>query len=284
MVNPPHIGAVIQVRLGSERLPNKALLPLPFGGGPALLDHVIIRALESKLITSVVVATTDTSKDNAIAIFCQAKGITCYRGSEENVLDRFYQAARQKELDVVVRLTGDNPCIVPAILDKAITTHISQQNDYTRTEGLPLGTNLEIMAFAALEQAHEHATETFEHEHVTPYLYSSKQDFKVAKLDYSNEVNMQLQNVRLTVDYPSDFAMLSLLLEKVNDLEKSFSFQAMEEVLQKYPWLPEINSSNSQKKVYFSEEVELADAKSLLMRYGMEKAATVIENYKTHES
>jgi spore coat polysaccharide biosynthesis protein SpsF len=281
MVNQSaRIGAVIQVRLDSERLPNKALLPLPFDGGPTLLEHVINRAIESKLITSVIVATTDTSKDDAIVNFCQAKGIACYRGSKENVLDRFYQAARQKRLDVIVRLTGDNPCIIPTILDKVISAHIAQQNDYTRTEGLPLGTNLEVITFAALEQAHEHATETSEQEHVTPYLYSGKQDFKIEKLDYSQEVSAQLQNLRLTVDYPSDFAMLSLLLEKVNN----FSFQALEEVLQNYPWIPNINNSNTQKKVYFSEETELEDAKSLLIRYGMEMAATVIENYRTHES
>ncbi len=283
MVNSPRIGAVIQVRLGSERLPNKALLPLPFSGGPALLEHVAIRALASNLISSVIVATTDTTNDDAIVAFCQTQSINCYRGSEENVLDRFYQAAQQSNLDVVVRLTGDNPCIVPAILDKAIAKHLEQQNDYTRTEGLPLGTNLEIISFAALQLAHTNATEAFEQEHVTPYLYSGKYNFKVGKLDLSAEVSDKLRSARLTVDYPSDFAMMSLLLEKL-DKTASFSFQVIEEVLQKYPWLLAINSANDQKKVYFSPTVEIADAKQLLMRYGMERAATILENATNHDS
>ena len=143
------VGAIIQVRLGSERLPNKALLPLPFGGGPALLEHVVNRAKASKSVTNVIVATTDNILDNAIYNFCQDNKLSCFRGSEDDVLDRFYQAAKNSNLDVIIRLTGDNPFIMPGIIDDTVETHLHANLDYSITEGLPLGTNIEVISFAA---------------------------------------------------------------------------------------------------------------------------------------
>src|SRR5690606_2133783 len=106
------VGAIIQVRLGSERLPGKALLPLPFSGKTSLLEHVVTNARAAKSLQQTIVATTTRSADDAIEAFCEAKAIPCLRGAADDVLGRFLQTARTYELDVIVRLTGDNPFVM----------------------------------------------------------------------------------------------------------------------------------------------------------------------------
>jgi spore coat polysaccharide biosynthesis protein SpsF len=269
------IGAIIQARLGSERLPNKALLPLPFGGGPTLLHHVVNRARAAKSIPTVVVATTKGSADDAIHTFCQDNQIECFRGSEEDVLERFYTTAQKYKLDVVVRLTGDNPFIMPVIIDEAVEKHLVTGMDYSHTEGLPLGTNIEVISFPALERSAREATEVADREHVTPYI-RRKQDFRIQSIQYPS----RLSSLRLTVDYPSDFALANLLYVSLYQQNKLFSLVDIEELLQEHGWLANVNAQNQQRQAFASEAEEFVGAAKALKEGGYTRVLQKLQEVK----
>lgn len=268
-------GAIIQVRLGSERLPNKALLPLPFSGGPALLEHVVQRASATPGLEKVIIATTDEPADDGIALFCKGLGIACYRGATDNVLERFFHAAKAHSLDVIVRLTGDNPFISPETIAFALQQHKAAGVDYTITEGLPLGTNIEVVGLDALARAAEKATEKADKEHVTPFIRRKKgyrrQTLKIAS---------PLSSLRLTVDYPSDYALASMLYDRLYQADSSFDFAAIERLLQENPWLSGINPLNSQRKAFASEKEELEEAGQVLQRGGFTRALQLLKEAK----
>ncbi|MBF9253778.1 glycosyltransferase family protein [Pontibacter sp. 172403-2] len=265
-------GAVIQVRSGSERLPGKALLPLPFSSGPSMLEHVVARAQQAKAIQQVIVATTDQPSDDAIAAFCQRKGLPCFRGAAEDVLDRFFQAANKYRLDVVVRLTGDNPFIMPETIDYAVQKHSEARVDYSITEGLPLGTNVEVVSFAALQKAASSATELTDREHVTPYI-RRVEGFKTQALLLASPVKF----LRLTVDYPTDYALASLLYGRLYHQNSLFDFAEIAQVLQENRWLSAINADNTQRKAFASEAEELERAKQMLKAGGFSRVLQKLE-------
>jgi spore coat polysaccharide biosynthesis protein SpsF len=257
------VGAIIQARLGSERLPNKAMLPLPFSGGPALLEHVVNRAKAATIVDEVIIATTENKVDDAIEQFCNDQTIVCFRGSEQDVLDRFIKAAANYNLDIIVRLTGDNPFIEPETINTAVQQHVQEKADYTITENLPLGTNIEVISFGALKQAAQKATEATEREHVTPYI-RREPGFKRLTIPF----DFPLKSLRLTVDYPSDYALASLLYEKLYALNPLFEFDEIVAVLQQNPWLKEVNAGNTQRTAFADEADEMQQAKQLLQKAG----------------
>lgn len=268
------VGAIIQARLGSERLPGKALLPLPFGGGPTILEHVVEKVLKAKTILHVIVATTDKVQDDVLYHFCLDKGIKCFRGDTEDVLKRFYLAAEANKLDIIVRLTGDNPCIFPDILDKAVQEHLQSGADYTRTEGLPLGSNVEVISFSALARAHAATTAAGDREHVTPYFYNTgKHLFKNHRIHFTAS-----QSPRLTIDYPTDYALVSLLFEKLYKPGKIINLEELLEQFQAHPWLHAINNSNQQRKAILTVKEEMEEAAKILQQAGLQHAAKVLEN------
>ncbi len=269
------VGAVIQARLGSERLPGKALLPLPFGGGPAILEHAVERAQKAQRISKVIVATTDQPQDDALYSFCQQRNIACFRGDAEDVLHRFCRAAAAYQLDIVVRLTGDNPCIFPDVIDRTVAAHMAAGADYTRTEGLPLGTNIEVVSLEALAQADAAATAATDREHVTPFLYGSGKN-----LFRQHRINLETASpspLRLTVDYPLDYVLLSVLFDKLYKKEKAFGLEELQALQASYPWLFSLNSANRQRKVFPSENDEVKEAVSLLQQAGMARAAQILK-------
>jgi spore coat polysaccharide biosynthesis protein SpsF (cytidylyltransferase family) len=261
------VGAIIQVRLGSERLPNKALLPLPFGGGLSLLEHVVARARAAARLQEVVVATTENAADNAIEAFCSTHALACFRGSKDNVLDRFLRAARQYQLDVVVRLTGDNPFVMPETIDQAVEEHLEKGADYTITEGLPLGTNVEVVSMTALERAAQEATEAADREHVTPFI-RREEGFVRQSIAYTSPIS----SLRLTIDYPSDYALASLLYERLSHIRPDFTHSDIAGLLEQHPWLYGVNAENTQRKAFASEEEELSAARALLQAGGFTRS------------
>ncbi|TYZ10547.1 NTP transferase domain-containing protein [Hymenobacter lutimineralis] len=240
----PRVGAIIQARMGSSRLPGKALLPLPLASEVSLLARVIERALRAD-ITTVIVATTTLGTDDEVAAVAAAAGAKVFRGSEQDVLARFYEAATASQLDTVVRLTADNPAIDPCYINLALAHHHQAAADYTMSTGLPLGTNLEIIRYEALQQAHNQALLTEEREHVTPYIRRHQERFNVQEIDLAPE-NKAWASYRLTVDYPSDYALLQLLY---SSLPPDFSLADVDALYLRYPWLPQINAANQQIRV-----------------------------------
>jgi spore coat polysaccharide biosynthesis protein SpsF len=241
--------ALIQARLGSSRLPGKSMLPLPLaaaGDEHTILGHVVRRTQRATAVQQVLVATTTQPLDDPLAALATRLGIGVFRGDEQDVLGRFSGALAQAgSFNTVVRLTADNPAIDPAFIDAAVAHHLATRADYTYTSGPPLGTNIEVMSAQALRRAHQAATQPDEREHVTPYLRRHPELFRLETLALA--VPPAVAALRLTVDYPSDYALLSLLF---SNLGPDFSLTApagLPALLGRHPWLAAINGANVQR-------------------------------------
>jgi spore coat polysaccharide biosynthesis protein SpsF len=264
------VGAIIQARLGSTRLPNKVLLKLPFGSNRTILDHIFESLNSSTYQIKTVLATSDNEINDKLYEFSKSRDVICYRGDEENVLSRFYEVAKEQKLDIIIRLTGDNPILDTSYLDKALNHLIINKLEYLYTKGLPLGCNFEIMSFNALESAFNNAESTYEKEHVTPFIKKLKIKKDILFLSFEGN-----ENLRLTIDYPSDYALMNLIFSSI---EKP-SLKEISLFFEKNKWLMEINSGNYQKKDYDSLEEEIEVITPLLKKMELYR---VIKKIKTN--
>ncbi len=239
---------LIQARLGSSRLPGKSALPLPLSATAperTILGHVVSRARRAACVSKVIVATTNQPLDEPLVALAAQLSVGVFRGDEQDVLGRFAGALAQAEgVDTVVRLTADNPAIDPAFIDAAVAHHRATSADYTYTSGLPLGTNIEVINAAALLRAHREATQPDEREHVTPYLRRHPALFRLETLALA--VPPAVAGLRLTVDYPSDYALLSLLFSYLGPGFSLTDPAGLPALLAQHPWLAAINAANAQ--------------------------------------
>jgi spore coat polysaccharide biosynthesis protein SpsF len=241
--------ALIQARLGSSRLPGKSALPLPLsalGAENTVLGHVVGRARRAASVREVLVATTTQPLDDPLTELATCLGVSVFRGDEQDVLGRFAGALAQAgDFATIVRLTADNPAIDPAFIDAAVAHHLAAGADYTHTSGLPLGTNIEVISATALLRAQQEAVAPDEREHVTPYLRRHPELFRLETLALA--VPPAVARLRLTVDYPSDYALLSLLFSHLG-LDFSLTGPAgLPTLLARHPWLAAINAGNVQR-------------------------------------
>ncbi len=237
MSKPPRIVAIIQARMSSTRLPGKILADL---GGRPLLARVVERARAAKSVGLVVVATTDRAADDRVAEFCGAGQVPVFRGSEDDVLDRFRQAAARFEADVVVRLTADCPLLDPAVIDLVVQSFLSGDCDYasnTIEPTYPDGLDTEVFRRAALERAWREAKLKSEREHVTPYIWKNPGLFRL--LSVKNDAD--LSGLRWTVDEPQD---LELARRIYGELSAAGMF-GMDDVLEAFRLHPEWNGINT---------------------------------------
>src|ERR1017187_648665 len=193
--------AIIQARIGSTRLPGKVLADIL---GHPMLWRVVDRVRQAQKVDQVIVATTSATRDDALAEFCQAHQIECFRGDEQDVLDRYFQAARKSGATTIIRITADCPLIDPGVIDRVVGIYQQGGFDYvsnTIEVTYPDGLDTEVFSFASLEQAWQEATKTSEREHVTPYLRTSGK-FQVRNVE--NDLGLPLFEHRWTVDEPAD--------------------------------------------------------------------------------
>ena len=215
-MEPIKVLAITQARTGSSRLPNKVLKEID---GRSLLAIHLDRILKSKRIDQLIVATTVAPADDVIADIAAKIHLPFFKGSINNVLDRFYQAANVYKPSLVVRLTSDCPLIDASLIDRIIDKAIETDVDYcsnTLKPTFPDGMDIEVFKFTALEKAWKEATLDSEKEHVTPYIHknSTFHDKKLfTSYNFENETNYE--NVRLTVDEQSDFEVISRLIERL---------------------------------------------------------------------
>lgn len=232
--------AVTQARLGSTRLPNKILKPI---GDNTLLGLHVQRILESKRIDELIIATTVKEDDAKIAEFAEARSLPYHRGSEDDVLDRFYQAVKDKAPDYVVRLTSDCPLIDATLIDKVIDFVVSKGLDYASNvlnPTYPDGQDVEVFKFAALERAWNEATLKSDREHVTPYIWRNS-TFKGGNLFESDNFSegYNFEHVRMTVDEPKDY---QLILHIVNQLGIERTWKEYTQFIEENPSVAAINS------------------------------------------
>jgi spore coat polysaccharide biosynthesis protein SpsF len=227
--------AIIQARLGSTRLPGKVLKPL--AGQPALW-HLLHRLKYSKKLDQVVIATTTEKQDDAIEQFCLEHGVLCYRGSEEDVLDRYYQAAKNFGADPIVRMTADCPVIDPTIVDEVVEGYFAGGYDlYGLTGEFPDGLDCGLFSFSALEDAWRHADLPSEREHVCPYMEMHPEKYKIG--GYQKFTG--LSHHRWTLDEEADFRFLHELFKRLYVPGQIFLTQDILALLEKEPALMEIN-------------------------------------------
>lgn len=241
------IEAFIQARMGSTRLPGKVLkqvLERP------LLDFLVERLTQCRALDQIVILTSKLAQDDAIASFCQEKNLLCFRGSEEDVLDRYYQAALETKPDGILRITADCPLIDPDIVDQVVKVFHQHaphadyvSNSLQRT--FPRGLDVEIFSFKALEQAFQQAHRPEEREHVTLYLYRHPEKFKL----YNVAHIPSLATYRWTVDTPEDFTLIRLILEHLYPKNSQFRLNDILHLLKEHPDWNQINAHIEQKKV-----------------------------------
>ncbi len=194
--------AIVQARMGSTRLPGKMLIDIQ---GKPLLAHVIDRIREARLIDGIVIATTGNEKDRVIIDFARSRGIAYYVGSEDDVLDRFYRAAREHSAGTIIRITPDDPFKDPEVIDKVAGCYLSYkgQVDYvsnTIKPTYPEGLDVEVFSFKALEKAWQEASAPSEREHVTPYIWNHPGIFRLVNVENEED----LSHLRWTLDTEAD--------------------------------------------------------------------------------
>jgi spore coat polysaccharide biosynthesis protein SpsF (cytidylyltransferase family) len=229
------IGAIIQARTGSTRLPGKVLMNI---GNKPMLWHIIERLKYSKKISEIILAIPDNKQNDILEKFAKQNGIKYYRGSEENVLSRYYETAKKFKCDIVVRITSDCPLIDPFVVDNIINKQIEKKFDYTSNtikRTFPKGLDTEVFGFKILEMAFNQAEGKYEKEHVTPYIYEHPEFFRLQSVE-AEEI-IRHPEFRLTVDVKND---LELIREIYKVLYHPFKIFCTEEIINLFNRKPEL--------------------------------------------
>ncbi len=238
---------IIQARMGSTRLSEKVMKTLC---GKTVLAHDIERVKQSKNIDDIVIATTINSNDDIIVEEALKCGVKVFRGSEEDVLSRYYFAAKENNTDIIIRITSDCPLIDPIILDEIIKFYLN--NDYEVVTNAssdlsqrtyPRGLDIEIFSFNILEQAYNNAKEKYQREHVTPYIYENSNKIYYFK----NPINYS--KYRWTLDTEEDLKLISKIYEYLYKGKHDFYLKDIINLMEQKPELYEINKHIEQKKL-----------------------------------
>lgn len=233
-----NIIGIIQARMGSTRLPGKVMMDL---AGAPMLARVVARSRRARALNEIVVATTTSPRDDVVAEWCQRQHCACFRGAEEDVLDRYYQAADQWQADVVVRIAADRPLIEPELIDLVVEAFLespaldyaSNVSESSRT--YPWGLDVEVMSFSALKRVWREDSNPAWREHVTPYIYRNPDKFQIRIIN--NDVDLSF--LRWTVDTADDMELVRTIYSYFDD--DSFSWRQILPLIEEHPELLEIN-------------------------------------------
>lgn len=241
--------AIIQARMGSTRLPGKVLKEVC---GKPLLQLQLERVEQASRLDRFMVATTGREADQAIAVLCERIEVRCYRGSEDDVLDRFYQAARLAGCqagDAIIRLTADCPLLDPEVIDRVICLYDEAQVDYASNVNPPTfpdGLDVEVFSYTALNKAWSTALLKSEREHVTPYIRNHPELFSQA-----NYKGLQdLSALRWTVDEARDLELVTHIYEHFYPRSRVFSLDEILAFLADHPEVAAINQGFARNEGY----------------------------------
>ena len=241
------VNAIIQARCGSTRFPNKVFADV---NGKPLIWHVVNRLTHAKTIDKIVIATTTNSKDDIIEKWCKENNVACYRGSESDVLNRYYSASVAHPSDVVVRITADDPFKEPAVIDAVVNKLINEGYDHVTNNfppSFPEGLDCEAFKFSALKKSEETTQDPFEREHVTQYIYHNPDKFKIGNVSSENN----LSYLRWTIDKEEDYEMVKEIYAHRDP--KNSGILLLDEILDildKNPEISNINSSVERSAMY----------------------------------
>lgn len=241
------VGAIIQARMGSTRLPGKVMMKIK---GKSVLEHVIDRVSQSEKVDEIIIATTTEDCDNVIVDEALKAGVKSYRGSEDDVLSRYYFAAKENAIDVIIRITSDCPLVDPRIVDEIVNSYVKKDYDIVSNASadltqrtFPRGLDIEVFSFELLEKAFYDANKQYHREHVTPYIYeNSKKIFY-----YKNDIDYSMH--RWTLDTKEDFELITVIYDRLYKGIHNFYFMDIIELLIKEPKIFDINAHIKQKKL-----------------------------------
>lgn len=254
--------AIIQARVSASRLPGKVLMDI---GGEPMLVRVVERTKRAEMLHKVVVATSQDPADDQIQDLCKERGYPYYRGSLHDVLDRYYQAAKRNSADVVIRITADCPIIDPILIDQTVAAFYAKgsslitESDPSIVQSVdneaspaydfaanrlpppwrrtfPIGLDIEVCTFSALERAWREADQPHHREHVMPYLYENDERFKILLVNHEPDYG----SLRWTVDTPQDLVLLRMIYDRFEGRD-DFSWKEVLELTRDEPELMRIN-------------------------------------------
>jgi spore coat polysaccharide biosynthesis protein SpsF len=225
--------------MGSTRLPGKVLAQVV---GRPLLWHVVTRLRCSERLDGLILATSTLQRDDVLERFAADLDLSCFRGSESDVLSRYYQAATQWGGDVIVRVTGDCPLIDPKVVDSVIDVHLGSGADYTSNtlvRTYPRGLDTEVFTYKVLATAYRAAEENYEREHVTPYIWRHHKLFHLQSVEA--EGKLRKPELRLTVDTEEDLSLIRSIYEALYPSDQLFDTEKVIDFLDKEPELTQLN-------------------------------------------
>ena len=243
------IHCIVQCRLSSSRLPAKIFLP---GPKKTLIEHLLERLKKSKYIKKVIIATTSNPNDDFTCKFLEKKN-NIFRGSEENVLERYYKCAKRYKSKIIVRVTSDCPLMDYRLIDEMIESFWKKDCDYLSNihpPSLPNGFDIEIFTIDALEIAHQKAKKLFQKEHVTPYIWKQPNKFKILNYSHNQDDKRSYKKYRLTLDYLEDYLVIYEVYKKLYDKNKFFSYKDVIKFLKKNKKIPKKNLKFIKAKWY----------------------------------
>jgi len=245
------IHAIIQARTGSSRLPEKVMKKLH---DKTVLSHVIERVKQSNLIDNIIIATTIHERDDIIEEEAVINDVLLFRGSEDDVLARYYLAAKKNKSDVIIRITSDCPLIDPNVIDEIVDFYLKNDYEIVTNASIdiskrtyPRGLDIEVFSFNELEKAYLNAIEKYQREHVTPYIYEHNQNIYY----YCNDVDYS--NYRWTLDTKEDLELITKIYDSLYKGSHDFYLKDIVKLLEKNPQYVSINSHIEQKKIKDNE-------------------------------
>jgi len=280
------IGAIIQARNSSTRLPQKIIKYLPLNSKITVLEQVIRRLKHCPSLDEIILATTHDKEDEILLEIASKEEIKAFQGDLNDVLTRFYQAAKKFDLDIIVRITSDCPCIDPEIVEQVIKLHTKENADYTSNillrRTFPHGLDVEVFTMEALTKAYKNADLQFDREHVCPYFYRTKpEDFSLASLEAKND-SYFAPEIRITLDTHHDYILLSAIYDYLYSDDRLFTTPDIIQLFNEHPWLKMLNDDIIQKKVSYTYEEEIEEAIKLMQLQGLSRIKKRIEQLKSN--
>ncbi|NLT23684.1 MAG: NTP transferase domain-containing protein [Syntrophorhabdus sp.] len=239
--------AIIEARMKSSRLPGKVLKPIL---GRPMLEMLVERIKRSRCLDQVVIATTVSGSDDPIVELAEKLGVGCFRGSEEDVLDRVLSAAHEYNADVIVEITGDCPLIESKKIDDMLKAYHYLDHDFmaNRLDGsYPPGLGLRIFRRQTLERVDSLTKDPVDREHVTLYVWEHPESFSI--YHFQNNLDRRYWDIRLTVDNDEDFLLIERIFEELYPIEPDFGVYEIIDLLKAHPELLEINRHIQDKPI-----------------------------------
>lgn len=237
-----HIVTVMQTRMGSTRLPGKALIPL---AGKPLFVQQALRMKASSMLQTIVVATSTEVADDIIEATCRKEELLCYRGHATDLLDRHYQVAMQYKADVVIKIPSDCPLIDPHVIDEVVSYYLAHVDDFDFVSNLhpaswPDGNDVEIMSMAALAKAWREADKPMEREHTTPYFWEHPNLFRIGNVSMAGGYDYSMR-YRFTIDYIEDYHFIKAVYDALYNRDRPFTVSDIITLLEQRPEIYAIN-------------------------------------------